>query len=318
MGAIFCVGEMVIDFLPGSEPGSYIRKAGGAPANVAIAVSRQGHEAAFLGQLGRDDFGRFLLATLEENGVRPCLAELTDEAVTTMTFVTLDEQGDRSFTFAQKCGADALLRKEHVREEQLKEADIVHAGSCSLSRGSAAEATAYAMSQGKKLGKLVSFDVNYRSLKWNENEGAAVKAIRQVLPSVDLLKISEEEAAMFGGEAQIPVLMKDYGIALAVETLGSNGAYCYWNGKRLEIAGIKADCVDTCGAGDAFWGGFLSALLAADVKGTADLTEQLLYRAMEQGNIAGSICVEQKGAIESLPTKAQVWEKGKELYGWKQ
>ena len=84
----------------------------------------------------------------------------------------------------------------------------------------------------------------------------------------------------------------------------------------LERDGIQTECVDTCGAGDAFWGGFLAALLKAEVRTAGDLREELLYRAMEQGNIAGSLCVEKKGAIESLPTAEQVEKRGKELYGW--
>ena len=80
---VFSVGEMLIDFLPGSEAGTYVRKAGGAPANAAIALARQGCDTSFCGMLGNDDFGRFLLETLRENNVTP-VVRLTDEAVTTM------------------------------------------------------------------------------------------------------------------------------------------------------------------------------------------------------------------------------------------
>ena len=95
---ILSVGEIVIDFLPGG-PGVYIRKPGGAPANVAVAMSRLGRGAAFCGCAGDDDFGRFLLDTLRQNGVLPLL-KLTKEAITTMAFVSLNEYGERSFTFA--------------------------------------------------------------------------------------------------------------------------------------------------------------------------------------------------------------------------
>ena len=70
-----CVGEMLIDFLPGSEKDSYIRRAGGAPANVAIALARQGCETAFCGMLGADDFGRFLArAGAEQRFTLSCMA----------------------------------------------------------------------------------------------------------------------------------------------------------------------------------------------------------------------------------------------------
>ncbi|MEG1061995.1 MAG: PfkB family carbohydrate kinase, partial [Oscillospiraceae bacterium] len=142
------VGEMVIDFLPGNEAGVYIRKAGGAPANVAIALARQGCDAAFCGMMGNDDFGRFLLETLRDNGVKPLVTDLTNDAITTMAFVTLNEFGDRSFTFARKPGADMFLNRSHIKDEYLDNTSIVHAGSCSLSKGDAVGATVYALQEG--------------------------------------------------------------------------------------------------------------------------------------------------------------------------
>lgn len=314
MAKLLSVGEMVIDFLPGTEEASYIRKAGGAPANVAIAVARQGCESSFCGMMGDDDFGRFLLKTLEDNGVEPCNRELCKEAITTMAFVSLDEHGDRSFTFARKPGADMFLTKAHIRDEILDAATVVHAGSCSLSKNPAAEATVYALAEGHRRGKLVSFDVNYRNLMWNDNQQAAAAAVREILPYVDLLKISDEEAEMLGGEAAIPELMKQYNITLLIETLGSKGARYYRNGKSEVVSGLKADCVDTCGAGDAFWGGFLATLMKSGVEKPADLTEEILLSAIRCGNIAGWLCVQKKGAIESLPTAEQVEYYRKELF----
>ena len=301
---LICVGEMVIDFLPGQEEASYIRKAGGAPANVAVAVARNGLEVGFCGRVGNDDFGRFLVKTLEDNHVAVTCPKLVDEAITTMAFVSLDEHGDRSFTFARKPGADMFLSREDVDNAGVKDADMVHAGSCSLSRDPAADATAYAIAESKRNGKMVSFDVNYRNLMWNDDRNACIAAVQEVLPYVDFLKISEEEEDMLGVAPQEAA--RKYDIAVLVETLGSAGAKCHWNGKTLHIPGRKANCVDTTGAGDAFWGGFLSCLLRAGVKSTADLTEELLLKAMHYGNVAGWLCVQKKGAMESLPTYEQV------------
>ena len=301
---IVCVGEMLIDFLPGSETGVYIRKAGGAPANVAVAAARNGLDVGFCGTMGNDDFGRFLADTLRENGIRVLCPKLLDEAVTTMAFVSLDATGNRSFTFARKPGADMLLTKELVDEAQVETAAVVHAGSVSLSKEPAAGATVYAMEQAKAHGKLVSFDLNYRNLLWDDDRAAAAKAVQQVLPTVDLLKISDEEEDMLGmppAEAA-----KAYGIAALVETLGADGARCYWNDMVFEVPGRKAKCVDTTGAGDAFWGGFLSCLLRGGVQKPEDLTEELLKRALRYGNVAGWICVQKKGAMESLPTTAEI------------
>ena len=130
MRDLYSIGEMLIDFIPGIEPASYIRKAGGAPANVAIAASKNGLDAATCCKLGDDDFGRFLLDTLKEYGVTPACPELCDEAVTTMAFVTLAEDGERKFTFARKPGADTLLSEADVKEADIADSAIVHAGSC--------------------------------------------------------------------------------------------------------------------------------------------------------------------------------------------
>lgn len=310
-----CVGEMVIDFLPGSEPDSYIRRAGGAPANVAVALARQGCRAAFCGMMGDDDFGRFLLDTLRTNGVRPCVTSLTREATTTMAFVSLDEHGDRSFTFARKPGADMLLHREHVRSEDLNAAALIHAGSCSLSKDPAADATAYALREGHRLGKLVSFDVNYRDLMWDGDEGACARAVCAILPEVDILKVSGEETEMFGGEEGIPALMRKNRIAVTVVTLGAEGARCYWRDKVLYCHGLKTRAVDTCGAGDAFWGAFLATLLKGGVRAAEDLSEGLLARALQAGNIAGCLCVQKKGAMESLPGAEEIERYRQEVFG---
>ena len=164
---IICVGEMLIDFTPGKEARTYTANPGGAPANVAIAVARNGLDAAFLGILGNDDFGRLLKQTLEEDGVRVLCPDLTDKAVTTLAFVTLYEGGERSFTFARKPGADILLSEEDVREEDIVGCRMLHAGSVSLSDAPAKDAVYKAMKLASGQGKLVSFDVNYRDMIWN-------------------------------------------------------------------------------------------------------------------------------------------------------
>lgn len=301
---LICVGEMVIDFLPGAEEGVYIRKAGGAPANVAVAAARNGLQTGFCGRVGNDDFGRFLVETLQANAVQVLCPKLVDEAITTMAFVSLDVHGDRSFTFARKPGADMFLTREDVDKAGVRDARIVHAGSCSLSKPPASDATVYAMTQARDAGKFVSFDVNYRGLMWEDDRAACIRAVQEVLPLVDFLKISEEEADMLGAGPEQAA--SKYGISVLVETLGGAGAKCVWKGKTLEVPGLAVNCVDTTGAGDAFWGGFLSCLLQNGVQRAEELTEALLIKAMHYGNIAGWLCVQKKGAMESLPTTEEI------------
>lgn len=303
---IYSIGEMVIDFTPGSEPASYVRNAGGAPANVSIQAARNGLDAAMCCSLGDDDFGRFLKDTLEENGVAVIKPDLYPDASTTMAFVSLDENGDRKFTFCRKPGADMFIEESDVREEDIAGSAIVHAGSCSLSAEPAASATRRALRLGSELGKLTSFDLNYRDLMWGGNLEECLTEVRGVLPYVDLLKVSEEEAQALGGDEMIPSLMEAYGITVVVETLGSEGVRCFFDGEMIEIPANKVRCVDATAAGDAFWGSFLSALRHEGITSTDEITRDVLEKALTFGNAAGSICVQDFGAIRTLPTREAI------------
>ena len=306
MRDIYSIGEMVIDFIPGSEPASYIRKAGGAPANVAIAMAKNGLKAGMCCKVGDDDFGRFLVDTLKEYKVEVLCPKLCEEAITTMAFVTLADNGERKFTFARKPGADMLLKPEEVSEDEVKDSVIIHAGSCSLSAQPEREATEKAMKVGHENGRLVSFDVNYRNLMWHDDQDACAKAVMENLPYVDLLKISEEEVDMMGGEDSLPELMKKNDIAVIVETLGSEGAKVFFGDQVIRVNGIRVKAVDATGAGDAFWGAFLSSLRIQGVEKAADFTEEILKNAINYGNVSGCICVQSKGAIASIPTRDQI------------
>lgn len=301
---IICIGEMLIDFTPGKEPGSYVRNPGGAPANACIAIARNGLEAGFLGILGNDDFGRFLKETLEKDHVKVLCPELTDKAVTTLAFVTLYENGERSFTFARKPGADMLLSKEDVKESDIEAAKMIHTGSVGMSANPSREATAYAMKMAKEKGKLVSYDVNYRDAIWSEAECKEV--VDSVIDYVDFLKISEEELNFVGGEANIPNFMKEHGITVVIETLGADGARYFFDGKVGRVYGHKVKAVDATGAGDAFWGGFLSKILMSGVTKTEDVTEEILRSSLEYGNASGGLCVQRMGGIPALPTKEEI------------
>ncbi len=311
MNDLYSIGEMVIDFIPGApENGDacYIRKAGGAPANVAIAVAKNGLNASLCCKVGDDDFGRFLMDTLKEYNVRAACPELCSEAVTTMAFVTLDADGDRSFTFARKPGADMFLSEADVREADIGDSVIVHAGSCSLSAEPEAAATVKALRLGCDLGKLVSFDVNYRDVMWNGDVDACAGAVRGILPCVDLLKVSDAEVDMLGGGDAMAALQEQYGIAAVVETLGAEGARAFFGGGVIQVPGRRVHAVDATGCGDAFWGAFLSKLRFEGVTRAADLTEEVIRKALEYGNISGCICVQSKGAIAAIPTRAQIEE----------
>ena len=232
---LLSIGEMVIDFTPGNEKDSYVRNPGGAPANVAIAMSRLGKRTAFCGMVGDDDFGWFLIRTLESDNVEVVCRNPTSEAFTTMAFMSVNESGERSFTFARKPGADMLLRIEDVDLKFINSSKVINAGSCSLSKGTSSDATEFAMKTAHEKNKLVSFDVNYRDLLWDSKVNDAIARIRSVLPSVDFLHVSEEEVFILGGEEKLPAVMKENNITVAVLTLGERGQNVFMMKKYIVL-----------------------------------------------------------------------------------
>jgi sugar/nucleoside kinase (ribokinase family) len=302
---LICMGEMLIDFTPGKEPDSYTANPGGAVANVAVSAARNHIDTAFLGVLGNDDFGRRLKGILDTEGVEMLCPKLTDEAVTTLAFVTLYEGGERSFTFVRKPGADILLSREDVREKDIDACRMLHAGSVSLSDEPSRSAVAYAMELAHKKGKLVSFDVNYREMIWHDKERCR-QEVEKLLGYVDFLKISDEELYFAGGEENIPSFMEQHGITVLIETCGSAGAKYYFRGVSGQIAGKKVKAVDATGAGDAFWGGFLSNLLHSGITQASEITEEIICEALRYGNTSGALCVQKMGGIPALPTKEEI------------
>ena len=325
---MLCAGEMLIDFTPVNVPSgtAYMANPGGAPANVAVSAARNGITSAFLGRLGNDDFGKLLLKTLIDNKVKPLITELTDEATTTLAFVTLDEHGDRSFTFARKPGADMLLTEDDVDKVDFTEWDIVHAGSVSQSGNDTPERDAIllALKKAKAAGKLVSFDINYRDKIWSFAE--CLKECEKIYPLCDLMKLSEEELAFAGGETNLPAFMKEHDIAVIALTRGGDGARIYFksadkltenakdwsdSGDGLvfftDIASMKVDHVsDTTGAGDAYWGGFLSSLLDQGIRKVTDISPEKLRIAGIYGAVSGGLCIQKSGGIPAIPSKKEI------------
>ena len=306
---ILCIGEMLIDFTPvKGMDNSYTANPGGAPANVAVSAARNEIKAGFLGKLGNDDFGRLLVNTLKKDNVEILAPDLTDEATTTLAFVTLDESGDRSFTFARKPGADMLLSESDVAKVDFNEWDIVHAGSVSQSGLPERDAVLTALKKAKDCGKIVSFDINYRDKIWGFED--CKKESEKIFPLTDLLKISDEELDFVGGEGNIPSFMSENDITVTVLTLGGDGARIYFRKgegvDRVNVPAMKVKAVDTTGAGDAYWGGFLSSLLRQGVRTTKDITMDILETAGKYGAVSGGLCVEKPGGIPALPTLKEI------------
>lgn len=296
-----CVGEFLIDLTPTDAKRTYRANPGGAPANVAVAMARLGLDVGLISKVGMDDLGDLLLDELQREGVHMLCKDRAENAVTTLVFVSLREDGERSFTFVRKPGADMMLSKEDIRCEDIQTANILHAGSVSMTDEPARSATLYAMEMAHALGKIVSFDVNYRDNIWNGEQRTALLCIEQALKHTDILKVSDEECAMLCKGRTPDALLEDFGIHAVVVTRGEAGADLYMREGACHAPTIARCAVDTTGAGDAFWGSVLASLSRQGIRRAGDITLQQMEEALRWGNAAGGYCVERPGAIPSMP-----------------
>lgn len=304
---IISAGEMLIDFTPENMQWNYTANPGGAPANVAIAAARNQLKTGFLGILGKDDFGKMLQSTLLKDKVDILCPNLTNQATTTLAFVTLYEGGERSFTFVRNPGADILLSPEDIsnNREAIAACKLFHAGSFSMSANPSCKAIIEGIRLAHDYHKLVSFDINYRDMVW-KNKEQCLTQLETVFPMIDLLKISDEEVFFVGGEENIPAFMKKYNISVVIETLGSLGARYYYSDTQKLIKSKAVTAIDATGAGDAFFGSFLSRLILSGVEKPSDITASILNDCVAYGNAAGGLCVQKKGGIPALPTRAEI------------
>ncbi|GBF11490.1 aminoimidazole riboside kinase [Tepidibacillus sp. HK-1] len=305
---VISLGEALIDFIPVDQTNTtYQKNPGGAPANVAVGLSRLGVKSVFLGKVGNDALGKFLKETLHYYGVDVSSMYLTDEAHTGLVLVTLAENGERSFEFYIKPSADLFLKDSEISEEIFEKSKIFHFGSITLTREPAKSATIKAIQLAKEKGLIVSFDPNLRLGLWQSKEQAREEII-SMLPAVDLLKISEEELEFITGENEINTgiqQLKKYRIPLVFITLGEKGSYTVVNDNIIHVPAMKVNAVDTTGAGDAFVSAILYWLNEYEgelMKITAEDAEKMARFASVSGGLAASI----KGAMTALPTLKQV------------
>lgn len=311
MADIVALGELLIDFAPVSADAQgypvLAAQPGGAPCNYLAAAAAYGAKTAFLGKVGDDAFGRLLRETLSQLGVDTRGLVTDAECFTTLAFVTLDGAGDRSFSFARKPGADTLLRTEELRLELIDGAEIFHFGTLSLTDEPARSATRHAVAYATAQGKLISFDPNLRRPLWR-SETAAREQMLWGLEQADIVKISDEEAEFLWGcapDAAAEKLLADFGVSLAMVTLGAQGCLLANRSACVRVAPPQVAVADTTGAGDIF-GGSAAAWLLEHKTPPEHLTSAQLHALGCYAATAASLSTQRRGGIASVPTRAEV------------
>lgn len=312
------IGEALIDFIPDrsgcefDEVGAFAPKVGGAPANVCAAFSRLGGQSRLLTQLGDDPFGHRIMHRLEDVGVDTGCISLTGEANTALAFVSLAENGDRTFSFYRKPSADMLYSADSVKEEYFDGVFCLHFCSVSIGDFPMKDAHRRAIDIMKRRGGIVSFDPNLRFNLWDSRE-ALKTAVREFIPLSDIVKLSEDELGFITGcdtPEKGAEWLFEQGVKLMLYTLGSKGAYAFTPNTMAFSPAYKVKAVDTTGAGDGFTGAFLYKLneLGAHVDSLGSLSTETLAECLDFSNRFCAVSVTKKGAIASYPDAEEMRE----------
>jgi len=305
MKKILCIGEALIDMIC-TDKGealrngqNFVKKAGGAPTNVAAAIAALGGQVDLCAKVGVDPFGEHLKNVLSDFKVGLTWFISDANAFTTMAFVSLLENGERDFYFNR--GADGQLSIEEVNKIPLGEYDIVHFGSATaFLPGPLQDAYHSLLGKCKNEGKYISFDPNYRQLLFADKMESFYTQSWQFLQAANFFKVSDEEATLLTGcenmeEAALQFMAKTN--AVFAITLGSKGTLLGLGDTTYIIPSIPVHPVDTTGAGDAFVGAILYQL---SMHFADEIDEQAWKKMTSNANAAGARTCEYFGAMEAF------------------
>lgn len=310
---VVALGELLIDFTESgeSENGNLLLEAnpGGAPCNALAILRKYGKEVGFIGKVGQDQFGQMLKKTLAEVGINTDGLVMDDSCNTTLAFVHTAPDGDRSFSFYRKPGADMMLAADEVNYEMIDRTKIFHFGSLSMTDTVVREATKAAIAYAKSKGKLISFDPNLRPPLWSSME-LAKEQISYGISQCDIMKIADDEIRFMTGaddiDKSIDLLQKENNFKLLLVTLGKDGSIAVYKGKKVTVKGfIQEDTVDTTGAGDTFCGSILNYIIDHDIDA---LTEKNLIEMLTLANAGASLITTKKGALKVMPEKDEIYK----------
>ena len=309
---VIALGELLIDFTMNgqSEQGNNMFEAcpGGAPCNVLALLNKMGKKTAFIGKVGKDQFGTLLRDTITEAGIDASNLMVDENVNTTLAFVHTFSDGDREFSFYRNPGADMMLTADEVNPEVVKDTKVFHFGTLSMTHEGVREATKKAVETAKANGCLVSFDPNLRPPLWSSLD-LAKEQMEYGFGKCDILKISDNEIQFVSGKEDydegIAYLQETYNIPLILLTMGKDGSRAYYKGMRVERPGFSVKAIETTGAGDTFCGSSLNYLVDHDFE---NLTEEQLGEMLTFANAAAALVTTKKGAIKAMPVKEEVLE----------
>lgn len=301
---VITFGESMVLFSPGDKGPlrhihNFSKSIAGAESNVAIALSRLGHDVGWFSKVGNDEFGRYLEFMIRGEGADVSRLIVDNEHQTGLLFKELFEHVNPNVYYYRKNSAASFLQPSDLDKEYIQSAKILHVtGITPAISQSAKEATLEAIRMAKEAGVKVSFDPNIRLKLWSEEE--AKETILEICKSVDILFPGIDESEILLGTTDTDEILKAFhgmGVSEIALKMGKAGSMVS-DGKTSQfIPGyIVENSEDSVGAGDGFAAGYLSSRL----KGCS------IQEAGEHANGVGAMATLVRGDSEGFPTYQQL------------
>lgn len=314
------IGETLIDFtvMGQNEVGYPILSAfpGGAPANFLAAMAKYNCKTAMISKVGDDSFGRMLIRTMRDMGIDVAGMKMDTDVFTTLAFVTLDQKGDREFSFARKPGADTRLQSSEVDVSIVDNSKSVYFGTASMTDEPMRTSVLDTLKYAKERGKIIVFDPNIRKFLWKD--GIKLKnSVQRGLQCAEIVKMSEDELTLLSEkpiEEAAESLFSRYPMKLLFVTLGERGCYYKTRGFAGYVKGLQAvKTVDTTGAGDIFTGSAMYWLLGKQTSEHLELPEYIVREASAFACAAAGLSTERPGGMTSVPSREEAEMRMKDI-----
>jgi len=317
---VICIGEALVDQIINNRDGNCRNYLGGAPANVACALSKLGVNTEFVGCLGDDAFGKEFINLFQDLGVNIESTQVSKNVSTRIIKVCINHAGDRSFAGfvnSQKNFADEMLDRKVFESSKIslqklfKETRYFITGTNLLASDKSSEALLFLVEYASKSGVSIVIDANWREIFWdNINQSSQlqrqdhIQKIKKFLLNGDILKLSNEEAILFfGNNNPFQISQSLSKKPDVIITNGDQPISWFINGFQDTTKVIKSSkIVDTTGAGDSF----LAGLISRFINRKGDSNKDSLNNHIQFASVCGLISCLGEGAIHPQPNIKQV------------
>lgn len=314
MSKLYSLGELLIDFQSVGTGGlkdtkQFIKNAGGAPANVCVQAVKLGREAVYLTKVGNDGFGDFLIETLKNEGIDTSFVTKSNRYDTSLAFVSFKNDGEREFSFYRKAAADLYFTPDDFEDVKLEKGDVFEFGSVALKTEEAKSTHRALIKRAEEAGAIICFDPNLRFNLW-ESAQELKDTVNEFRKYADIIKVGADELEFItdlNGDKAVESMFTGK-LKILLVTDGGKGAKLYLaDGRQFECNGFKVKAVDTTGAGDSFFGGFIAQVMESGFSADGLANGNVDYlKMLEFACKCGAYTTTGYGAIPAMGDKEKI------------